>query len=88
MVEAFRLVEPGFLPPLDRDFRPAVSANRAFQREVEASGDGRPLVLALERPDGSVSRFETRVLPGDHPRAEANLAYAERIFKFLLFLCS
>jgi predicted NBD/HSP70 family sugar kinase len=60
-------------------------ANRAFQGDVEASGHGTPLVLALERPDGSVSRFETRVYPEDHPLAEANLAYAERLFKFLLW---
>jgi predicted NBD/HSP70 family sugar kinase len=85
MDEALKLVKPNFLPPLDPDFRPAVLVNRAFQREVEASGDGTPLVLALERPDGSVSRFETHVFPEDHPLAEANLTYAERIFKFLLW---
>jgi len=41
-------------------------------------------VIALERSDG-VSRFETIVFPDGHPRAEANLAYAERIVKFLLW---
>jgi len=81
----FKLVKPKFLPPLDADFRPAVLANRAFQREVEDSGVGVPLVLALERSDGSVSRYETRVFPQDHPRADANLRYAERIFKFLFW---
>jgi predicted NBD/HSP70 family sugar kinase len=85
MDRAIKLVEPKFLPPLDKGFRPAVSANRAFQRDVEASGGGTPLVFSLERPDGSVSRFETRVFPDDHPRADENLAYAERIFKFLLW---
>jgi len=85
MGESLNLVKPRFLPPLDEAFRPAVSTNRAFQDEVAASGGGTPLVLALERTDGSVSRFETRVFPADHPRAGANLAYAERIFKFLLW---
>ena len=85
MGKAFTLVEPGFVPPLDEGFRPAVLANRAFQREVAASGAGVPLVIALERTGGAVSRFETRVFAKDHPRAGANLMYAERILKFLLW---
>ena len=44
-----------------------------------------PLVLGLERPDESVSRYETQVFPEGHPQADANLMYAERIFKFLLW---
>jgi len=85
MIEGFKLVEPRFLPPLDKDFRPAVLANRAFRQEVEDSGVGVPLVLGLERPDESVSRYETQVFPEGHPQADANLMYAERIFKFLLW---
>lgn len=85
MRETFRLVEPRLLPQLDEGFRPAALANRAFRKEVEDSGVGVPLVLGLERPDGSVSRYETRVFPEGHPRADANLMYAERIFKFLLW---
>jgi predicted NBD/HSP70 family sugar kinase len=85
MDEAFRLVEPRFPPPLDAGFRPAVLANRAFQKEVANSGDGVPLVFGLERPGGAVSRFETRVFPEGHVRSEANLRYAERLFKFLLW---
>jgi predicted NBD/HSP70 family sugar kinase len=85
MSETFGLVKPKILPPLDDGFRPAVLANRAFWAEVEASGGGVPLVLGLERPDGSVSRFETRVLAEDHPRAKANAFFAERLLKFLLW---
>ncbi|GMV99377.1 MAG: hypothetical protein AMXMBFR84_05160 [Candidatus Hydrogenedentota bacterium] len=85
MEEAFRLIEPRFVPPLDPGFRPAVLANRAFLTEVDASGCGVPLVLALERADGSVSRFETRVFPEAHPRGLSNLRYAERLVKFLLW---
>ncbi|GAB4527141.1 MAG: hypothetical protein Kow0063_02150 [Anaerolineae bacterium] len=85
MLESLRLVEPGFVPPLDRGFRPAVLANRAFQKEVADAGGGVPLVLGLERADGSLSRFETRVFPVGHPRFDANLAYTERLLKFLLW---
>jgi len=83
--DAFELVKPRVPPPLDPGFRPAVLANHAFRNRVEESGAGVPLTLGLERPDGSVSRFKTRVFPADHPRADANLVYAERLFKFLLW---
>ena len=82
---AFELVEPRVRPPLDPSFRPAALANRRFLKEVEESGRGVPLVIALERAEGALSRFETRVFPDGHPRAEANLFYAERVFKFLLW---
>ena len=68
----FRLIKPGFVPPLDEDFCPAVLANRAFLDEVRRVG-GEPLVIGLERAGGLLSRFETAVFPGDHPRAEAML---------------
>jgi predicted NBD/HSP70 family sugar kinase len=79
------LVSPAIAPPLDPGFRPASLANRAFSEAVAASGAGAPLVLGLERGDGSVSRFETAVFPDGHPRAEANLPYVERLLKFLLW---
>jgi predicted NBD/HSP70 family sugar kinase len=85
MTVDFDLVEPRSVPPLDSGFRPAILANRAFRKEVAASGDGVPLVIGLERSDGSLSRYETRVFAESHPRAGANLLYAERIVKFLLW---
>ena len=83
MLEKTLLKEPAIAPPLDPEFRPAVLANRQFRAEVDASGEGVPLVFGLERPGGVVSRFETRVFPEGHPRAGQNLAYAERLLKFL-----
>ena len=85
MDEGVSLVEPRFLPPLDPGFRPAALFNQAFRRAVTDSGNGASLILALERPDGSVSRFETQVFPSGHRRAGANLLYAERLLKFLLW---
>jgi len=81
----FKLIKPNFVPPLDQDFRPAVLANRAFLQQVEQSGVGVPLVLGLERADGSISRYETTVFPESHERSGANLFYAERLVKFLLW---
>jgi len=85
MMDAFRLVPPKFVPPLDPGYRPAVLANRAFEKEVADSGQGVPLVLGLERGPGETSRYETMVFPDGHPRAAANLQYAERLVKFLLW---
>ena len=85
MTSAFGLVAPRHVPPLEPEFRPAVLANRAFREEVAASGAGVPLVIGLERPDGSLSRYDTVAFPDGHPRAGANLVYAERLVKFLLW---
>ena len=85
MLNSLPLIEPAFVPPLDPNFRPAVLANRAFRRAVRESGAGVRLVLGLERMNGSLSRFETVVFPDDHPQAGANLVYAERLVKFLLW---
>jgi predicted NBD/HSP70 family sugar kinase len=85
MSDSFTLIAPSIVPPLDPGFRPAVLANRAFREAVAASGGGVPLVLGLERVNGSLSRLETSVLPDDHPQADANLTYVERLVKFLLW---
>lgn len=82
-MDSFTLIPPRLAPPLDEHFRPAALANRAFA--LEAATAGVPLVIGMERENGNLSRFETRVLPEDHPRATANLVYAERILKFLLW---
>ena len=85
MTSTLRLIAPTFVPPLEPEFRPAALANRAFRAEVAASGRGAPLIIGLERADGALSRFETVAFPDDHPQAGANLTYAERIVKFLLW---
>lgn len=80
---SLQLIAPRIIPPLDEGFRPAILANRNFQREVGSAGVR--LALGLERGAGDVSRFETRVLPEGHPNFEANYQFIERIVKFLLW---
>lgn len=80
---AFTLIPPKLIPPLEPGFRPASLANRAFLQESAA--DSVPLVFALERENGILTHYTTRVFPENHPRAEANLVYAERLLKFLLW---
>lgn len=83
MVQDFFATHPQIIPPLDPGFLPAVLSNHAFQKET--AGIGEPLVIALEREGGNLSRFETRVFPENHPLAMANLNYVERLVKFLLW---
>jgi predicted NBD/HSP70 family sugar kinase len=79
----FKLIEPKLLPPLEPEFRPASLANRAFRAETALVGV--PLVIGMERGNGEVSRYETRVFPSGHSNAAANLYYVERLVKFLLW---
>ncbi|MDH7512265.1 MAG: ROK family protein [Clostridiales bacterium] len=82
------MASPKIKPPLHPEFRPAVLWNRAF-REIVEGGRSEPLVIGLERADGSVSRHETRVFPShlsDNVQLEATLRYAERLVKGLLWM--
>ena len=79
------LIAAPTVPPLDPGFRPAVLTNRSFLAAVEASGRGTLLRLGLERPDGAISTFETTVFSDDSPQSGDNVAYVERLVKFLLW---
>ena len=78
-------LQPQVVPPLGGRLAPAALAKKALKKAVEESGVGAPLVIALERPDGAISRYETALFPNDHPYCLANQFYAERMFKFLLW---
>ncbi len=75
-------VTPRFRPALDPTFVPAALWNRAYRA---LSGASRPLAIALERGDGSVSVFRTAVLPHEGAGARLNDRYVERLVKFLLW---
>lgn len=73
-------------PPLDPDFIPAILWNGAFSARVQSSGEAKPFGIALERPDGSISVFQSEILPdSDSQSDELNFRYAERLLKFLLW---
>lgn len=73
------------VPPLDPDFRPAATAFKAFRSEVRASGQAVPLVIALERGGGAITRYETEVFAPESPQASANLRYVAELVKTLLW---
>jgi len=84
MILQFDQVAPRIVPPLDPGFSPLVLANRQFRQAVAASGRGVPLVIAVERGDGTRSRYETAVFPAGMADAD-NLRYIERLVKTLLW---
>jgi len=77
-------IAPRFVPALDPAFVPAFLWNRAYRARVAETG-GRPLAVALERSDGSVSVFHTAVLPHEGGAIAINHRYVERLLKFLLW---
>ncbi|MCP4248310.1 MAG: ROK family protein, partial [bacterium] len=78
-------IAPSVVPPLDPGFRPAVLANRDFRAAVAASGEATRLRIGLQRPGGAMSTHETTVYSDASPEAAANMAYVERLLKFLLW---
>lgn len=78
-------VKPKVSPPLDPDFRPGYLGNRAMALAAKASGRPVPLALALRRSNGNVSVYRATVLPAGHASERANLDFADRILKYLLW---
>jgi predicted NBD/HSP70 family sugar kinase len=71
--------------PLDPDFHPAWLDNQAYRRAVAESGGGVPVEIALERENGFVARYATRIFAPSHSQAVRNFRYVERLLKFLLW---
>lgn len=77
-------VRPAFIPPLDPDFLAASLFHREYRAQARTLG-AEPLRIALERADGSISTYESIVVPLEKGLREATLLYVERIVKFLLW---
>lgn len=68
--------------PLDRHFQPPGLFHRDYVAAAKKSGRAVPFVIALERENGLVSRYETVI---DRSAGATTLFYAERLVKFLLW---
>jgi predicted NBD/HSP70 family sugar kinase len=79
------LGKPAVIPPLHPRFAPAVLANKAFRELARKSGKAVPLVIGLERGDGSISDYRTECFDEGSEQAALNVPYAERLVKFLLW---
>ncbi len=78
-------IAPKQVPVLDTGFIPASLWNRAFREACSQNSASEPFSLALKRRDGTVSRFDTSILPHEGESQAVNLYYIERILKFLLW---
>ncbi len=79
-------VSPKIRPALDPEVLPAALWHRAYAALVAQDAGARPFALVLVRNDGSVFRYDGRVLSASHPAAALTLTYAERLLKFLLWM--
>ncbi|MEJ2581930.1 MAG: ROK family protein, partial [Acidobacteriota bacterium] len=80
------VVKPRVRPALDPEFVPAELWNRAYEAWAQIDPAGEPLVVAVTRPDGTVFRHQTRILPHEGENIPINIKYVERITKLLLWL--
>ena len=72
-------------PVLDPGFQPALLCNQAYEAKVAATPGSAPLLVALDRPDGTCFVHRTAVLPHEREGVALNRKYVERLVKFLLW---
>ena len=77
-------ISPAVIAPLDPNFLPAALFNKKY-RELAVRMGETPLNLALQRGDGSRSRYDTFVISPAKGHLDATQIYVERIVKFLLW---
>ncbi len=75
-----------FPPVLDPEFTPAETWNRRYEEMVAADAGRLPVVIAVVRPDGTVFRHRTEVLPHEGENIGLNTTFVERIVKTLLWI--
>lgn len=86
MTDPLLEITPRHLPPLDPSFRPAALGNHSFLDAVRSSGRGVPLVIGLERNNGSRSAYRTVIFDASsEEQARQNLRYTDRLVKMLLW---
>jgi len=80
------LIKARVIPPLDRNFIPAVLWNHNFQFNVRESGRGLFLTIALERGNNLIQVFKTEIFSPEHKLSSLNYFYLERLIKTLLWI--
>ncbi|HHW22662.1 MAG TPA: ROK family protein [Clostridiaceae bacterium] len=73
-------------PVYDPGFYPAALFNKAFLEAVEKSGKGVPVAVGIERNDGLISVYKTKVFDESCREEDKNILYIERLVKALLWI--
>ncbi|MBO5900292.1 MAG: ROK family protein [Lentisphaeria bacterium] len=79
-------VAPAIRPELDPEYVPAVLWNREYRKLAAETAGSKRVVFSFKRPNGTVSVFDTVMLPHTAEYRKINIKYAERIIKFLLWM--
>ncbi len=79
-------VKPKIQLPLDDNFRPAVLWNYSFLDSVSNSKKSVPLSIGIEKDDGSVLIYKTKVFSDESDFAFSNYFYTEQLIKTLLWI--
>ena len=77
-------IKPRFVAAIDPDLVPAALWTKAFLAKCRTTAGSSELHLALCRPDGTASRYQTMVLP-EGANSPDNCLHLERTLKFLLW---
>ncbi len=78
-------VKPKVIPVLDKEFMPISLINRAYRNKLSQYKNSIDIKIALEREEGLVYTYSTKVFPENSGMDEENLLYIERIVKTLLW---
>ncbi len=78
-------VKPKLIPVLDKEFMPISLINRAYRNKLSKYKDSIEIKIALEREEGLVYTYSTKIFPENSGMDEENLLYIERIVKTLLW---
>ena len=70
---------------LDSGFLPSVLWHRAYQAMCDDNPDSRELIMAIERPDGTVFVHKMKVLPESHDNFPLSYKAVDGVLGFLLW---
>jgi predicted NBD/HSP70 family sugar kinase len=76
---------PKLNTPLDPNFKPAILAIEAFEKEVHQTKTYEQITIGLKRSDEDISVYETLIFEESNPNAMQNKYYIERLIKSLLW---
>jgi len=80
------IIKPKIRLPLDDNFQPAALFVNAFNENLKSTNKDIPLLIGIEKEDGSVMVYETRVFNEESGFSSYNFPYVELLVKTLLWI--
>ena len=79
-------IKPKFVLELDPDFCPIILMKKAFDSAVSRSDNPQKVKIALERNNGFISSYTTKIFNNESLRKKVNCDHIERLVKSLLWV--